>query len=490
MTTLQDRSEHGPAGSPLEDAYCPHCGGHMASAVSLPWPDQPTMCPSCQRWVGRARAVGAGAAEGGAEPNGSSSASQSGRGEKRGRPGSAERRRARELARGASPGAVAAPDAQVAPEESHGAAASEAAAEPEPAATPTPNGATGEEVADEGAFTQAPEGAGDAAPAEATALGPGAAGDETVVDGASTSEGSPDAQAAAPAGNGAPAGPFPAPDPAHTVPFAPLVEEPRRRRLRLPRLRRRSAEQAPAPASPLSAPPGPERPRRSRLLRALPFVLLVIGGLLLVEGAVTVLWKEPFSALLTAQSQGELGDKLRQMEEQAAAEEAQNRRQLARYQHRRAVQVNRSTSPGEPLGRLRIPKLDLSKVVVQSTAESSLTKGPAHYTETPLPGQRGNWTVGIAGHRTTYDAPFRRINELKRGNKIIFTLPYGRFTYEVSKTRIVDAGYLKAFVPQGKKMIVLTACHPLYSAAQRILVYGTLTKAEPRGAAKQAVERT
>jgi sortase A len=94
--------------------------------------------------------------------------------------------------------------------------------------------------------------------------------------------------------------------------------------------------------------------------------------------------------------------------------------------------------------------------------------------------------VGIAGHRTTYDAPFRRINELKRGNKIIFTLPHGRFTYSVEKTRIVDAGYQKAFVPQGKDMIVLTACHPLYSAAQRILVYGKLTKTEARGKARRA----
>jgi sortase A len=216
-------------------------------------------------------------------------------------------------------------------------------------------------------------------------------------------------------------------------------------------------------------------------MRALPFVMIVIGGLLLVEGAVTVLWKEPISSFLAAQSQGRLGEELEKLEAQAAAEAERNRKQLAAFQDRRANQLNRSASPGEPIGRLRIPKLGLSTVVVQGTREySDLTKGPGHYEQTPLPGLRGKWSVGIAGHRTTYGAPFRRINELKRGNRIVFTLPYGRFAYEVSKTRIVDDSYRKAFVPQGKNMIVLTACHPPYSDAQRILVYGTLTRAEAR----------
>jgi sortase A len=258
--------------------------------------------------------------------------------------------------------------------------------------------------------------------------------------------------------------------------LAAVGEEAKRRR-RFPFIGRRARGEA-APA--------PERSPRGKLMRALPIVLLVIGGLLLAEAAVTVLWKEPFSALLTLEGQSKLGDDLKKMEQQAAADAARNRKQMVQYQQRAAAKLNRTADPGDPIGRLRIPKTGLNMVVVQSTAEESLKKGPAHYMETPLPGAKGTWTVGIAGHRTTYEAPFRHNDRLRPGNKIFFTLPYGRFTYSVTKTRIVDAGYQKAFVPQGRNMIVLTACHPLYSAAQRILVYGKLVKSEPLGKAKGA----
>jgi sortase A len=220
-------------------------------------------------------------------------------------------------------------------------------------------------------------------------------------------------------------------------------------------------------------------------MRALPIVLLVVGGLLLVEGALTVLWKEPFSAIFTAQTQGALGDDLEKLERESAAQAARSRKEALRYQRRRAVSLNRETDISKPIGRLRVNKIDLNEVVVQGTDEDvSLKKGPGHYTETPLPGQKGNWTVGIAGHRTTYGAPFRNINKLKKGDEIVFSVPYGRYTYEVNQTKIVDAGYTSAFVPKNDDQIVLTACHPLYSAAQRILVYGKLKKTEPRGAAR------
>ncbi len=148
--------------------------------------------------------------------------------------------------------------------------------------------------------------------------------------------------------------------------------------------------------------------------------------------------------------------------------------------------LNRSTGVSQSIGRLKINKIDLNEVIVHGTDEEvSLKKGPGHYTETPLPGQKGNWTVGIAGHRTTYGAPFRHIDRLDKGDEIVFTAPYGRFTYEVDQTRIVDDSYTNAFVPKGEDKIVLTACHPVYSAAQRILVYGKLKKSEPLGQARR-----
>ncbi|MDQ4072494.1 MAG: class E sortase, partial [Actinomycetota bacterium] len=263
--------------------------------------------------------------------------------------------------------------------------------------------------------------------------------------------------------------------PEHTVPFPALTEEPeRRRRFGLPRLRR----------------PAERRPTRAGLMRKLPAILVVAGALLLLEGALTVLWKEPFSALFSSQVQSALGDDLEAREAEAAREAAKGRRNAVEYMRRRAVSLNRELQPGEPVGRLRVKKIDLSTVVVQSTTEPSLTKGPGHYRETPLPGQEGNWTVGIAGHRTTYDAPFRNIDKLERGDEIVFTLPYGRFTYEVEGTKVVDDSETGVFIPKGYDRIALTACHPLYSDAQRIIAYGKLKESKPRGGAAQAAAQS
>ena len=75
-------------------------------------------------------------------------------------------------------------------------------------------------------------------------------------------------------------------------------------------------------------------------------------------------------------------------------------------------------------------------IVVQGTEAGDLRKGPGHYPSTAFPGEGS--TVAIAGHRTTYGAPFRHVDELERGDRIIMRMPYGRLTYRVERTRIVD----------------------------------------------------
>jgi sortase A len=139
------------------------------------------------------------------------------------------------------------------------------------------------------------------------------------------------------------------------------------------------------------------------------------------------------------------------------------------------------TSAGKPLGELRISRLHAKYVVVQGTRTSSLRKGPGHYAGTALPGQPG--TVGIAGHRTTYGAPFRHIDALRRGDSITISMPYGRFTYRVEGQRIVTPEDVSALQAVGRQRLVLTACHPLYSAAKRLVVIAQLQTATPRGAA-------
>ena len=283
-------------------------------------------------------------------------------------------------------------------------------------------------------------------------------------------------------------------------------------RPRLPRLR--SALRRGAPAEALTAEAVAEPPRRSRLARAVPIVLVVVGTLLLAEGAITVLWQEPFTAISTARSQDKLDGDLENLEarqgraDAARLEKLATQRKIDQYLAERAAATNKNTQPGEALGRLKVNDIDLNVVMVQSTAESSLTKGPAHYTETVLPGMPG--IMGIAGHRTTYSAPFRNINELEPGDEIVVTMPYGRFRYSVAGTTIVDdefGGVFTAASFPGRQLtkrrggggngggaapirsdfagLALTACHPLYSAAQRIVVYARLKDVQPAGKAKR-----
>ena len=218
-----------------------------------------------------------------------------------------------------------------------------------------------------------------------------------------------------------------------------------------------------------------------RALRVLSTVLIAAGALLLADGAVTLLWEEPLSSLYARVQQGRLDDRLAELERSGPA--PVERRVLARmpdpqrrlrFAARAALRRARS---GDPVGRLRIGARGLDEVVVEGTGGGDLRKGPGHYPGTPLPGARG--TVAIAGHRTTYGAPFRDVDDLRRGDAIELRMPYGRFDYRVERTRIVapTATWVTRAVAYDR--LVLTACHPLYSAAERIVVFARLERSAP-----------
>jgi sortase A len=135
----------------------------------------------------------------------------------------------------------------------------------------------------------------------------------------------------------------------------------------------------------------------------------------------------------------------------------------------------RQASSGEAIGRIVAPAMDgLDIVVIQGTDAGSLEKGPGHFPETPFPGQGG--TVGIAGHRTTYLAPFRHIDSMKPGDRITLEMPYAHFVYRVEKTAIVDPTDVWVVRKVGYERLVLSACHPVYSAAQRFIVFARLVR--------------
>lgn len=127
---------------------------------------------------------------------------------------------------------------------------------------------------------------------------------------------------------------------------------------------------------------------------------------------------------------------------------------------------------GHAVGILKIPAIDLEKVVVEGVGESDLREGPGHYPQTPLPGQPGN--AAIAGHRTTYGAPFYRLNELVAGNSILITTTQGAFRYVVQRQMVVNPGDVAVVGPTPGNHLTLTTCTPRYSAAQRLVVVAAL----------------
>jgi sortase A len=187
------------------------------------------------------------------------------------------------------------------------------------------------------------------------------------------------------------------------------------------------------------------------VLRFVASVMMVSGVLLITDAILTLTWQEPVSAYLAQRQQVKLKDAL--------------------IDPPRRV-ITREPLPGDALGKLEIPAIGVSEYVVEGTDTSNLRKGPGHYPETALPGDRG--TVAVAGHRTTYGAPFRNLNDLQRGERIVLEMPYGTFFYRVQKVQVVDDSALWVTRNVGYNRLVLTACHPLYSAAQRIVAFARL----------------
>lgn len=133
--------------------------------------------------------------------------------------------------------------------------------------------------------------------------------------------------------------------------------------------------------------------------------------------------------------------------------------------------------PGDAIGRIVIPRLGIDPIVVNGTVWGrDLSRGPGLYPESSLPGLGP--VAAIAGHRTTFGAWFRHIDDLKSGDPIDLVLPYGTFHYEVAETEIVDNDDWSILDPRPYDALVLSACHPLYGASERYIVYAKLTSVE------------
>jgi sortase A len=235
------------------------------------------------------------------------------------------------------------------------------------------------------------------------------------------------------------------------------------------------------------APAADRRPRSARALHAVAMLLILAGGLALIDAVVTLVWQEPITALYAMLQQDRLSGDLRKVER--AAPTPRERRMLASLPDERARiaflagELERHAGNGAAVGRIVIPRVGASYVVVKGTDTEDLIRGPGIYTETSFPGIRG--TTAIAGHRTTYLAPFREINFLKPGNHILLYMPYAHFTYTVTGQRVVSPSDVRAAVADvGYSRLVLSACTPVFTAEKRLLVYARLTRTVPVGAAR------
>jgi sortase A len=218
-----------------------------------------------------------------------------------------------------------------------------------------------------------------------------------------------------------------------------------------------------------------------RIIRTLG-TLMIVGGLATLAWAVTVWrWEDPLTSAYTAYEQRQL---TRGLDERFAAFDRSPRSDgVAVRAEDLAAEARRlrgQTSKGDAIGRLVIPRLDLDMVFVFGTDTESLKRGPGLDPRTKLPGQ--DRLVYVAGHRTTYSAPFSRIDALRKGDEVRAEMPYGTFTYEVTGHRIVEATDLSVLRSKPFEQIALQACHPRFFASHRWIAYGKLVKAEtPNG---------
>jgi sortase A len=215
-------------------------------------------------------------------------------------------------------------------------------------------------------------------------------------------------------------------------------------------------------------------------------VILFIGLGVLAWSAVVYLWKDPFTSVYTAYEQRKLDRSLDRRFEQWAAEpkpvkpparQPVSRHALANVRAQ-ARRYRLESADGDAVGRLKVRRLDLNAVVVNGTSVEDLRRGPGRHLETAMPGE--GQLVYIAGHRTTYAAPFSDIDKLQPGDEIIFELPYATMEYTVTGHRIVDDNDLSVLRSHGHEELVLQACHPRFFASQRYLVYARPVRVVPR----------
>jgi sortase A len=129
---------------------------------------------------------------------------------------------------------------------------------------------------------------------------------------------------------------------------------------------------------------------------------------------------------------------------------------------------------GDVIGRLDVPRVGISVIVLQGIAENTLTVGAGHVPETPLPGAAGN--IVIAAHRDTF---FRKLEGIRPGDNIQFATVRGPYEYIVDSTEVVDPDDIQVMESRGRSELTLITCYPFYlvgPAPKRFIVHAQPSK--------------
>jgi sortase A len=218
---------------------------------------------------------------------------------------------------------------------------------------------------------------------------------------------------------------------------------------------------------------------------------MIVGGIVTLLWVVVVWqWQDPFTALYTRWQQHRLASRyderfstfrpMRPAEATLAAERKTIALEAARYR--------RVSKRGDPIGRIKVPRLGVNMILVNGTDHATLEKGPGRDLRTFMPGQ--GELIYIAGHRTTFLAPFSHIDSLRRGDSVTLELPYATFVYRIVRHRIVKSNDLSVLRSHHREVVILQACHPRFFASHRYLAYAAPVRVIPRvGRPYSPVER-
>ena len=241
----------------------------------------------------------------------------------------------------------------------------------------------------------------------------------------------------------------------------------------------------------LTAPPAATAAARRRgaaLARGTGTLLMIVGVLLLVWGFWTWQWGDPVTRLYASWQQhrleqqhskrvASLGNVWQGLDLEPVRPAAPETVRVAPPKllsrlHAEAKAYRASLASGDAVGRLRVPRLELSAIVVEGTGTADLRRGPGRDERTFMPGE-GELSY-VAGHRTTFGAPFAHIDRMRPGDIATIEMPYATLTYRVTGHRIVPATQLSVLETRGRDELALQACHPRFFAKERYIVYASL----------------